>query len=173
LEIGLDGFVLLVELRQVGDDVLDDVGVGERVDFAFCLDVGWDTAQASKSVNTINVHRAASANTLSATPSECEGGVDLVLDSDQGIQHHRAGFVQIQGVALHAWLGGWLIGIPSVNVECLDLRVCIRSGFFNCRGLRRRHSTRRSSSSDSCHGPRPYLGLKGWTCCREQARGCA
>jgi len=44
LEIGLDGFVLLVELRQVGDDVLDDVGVGERVDFAFCLDVGWDTA---------------------------------------------------------------------------------------------------------------------------------
>ena len=44
LEVGLDGFILLVELGQVGDDVLDDVGVGQRVDFAFCLGVGWDTA---------------------------------------------------------------------------------------------------------------------------------
>jgi hypothetical protein len=44
LQVGLDGFVLLVELGQVGDDVLDDVGVGERVDFAFCLGVGGDTA---------------------------------------------------------------------------------------------------------------------------------
>jgi len=173
LKIWFDGFVLLVELRQVGDDVLDNVGVGERVDFALCLDVGWDAAQACKSVNTINVHRAASADTLSAAPSECEGGVDLIFDSDQGIQHHWAGFVQIQGVALHAWLGGWLIRVPSVDVECLDLRVCIRSGFFDCRGLRWSHSTRRSGASNSSHGPRPYLGLEGWTCCREEARGGA
>lgn len=28
LEVGLDGLVLLVELGKVGDEVLDDVGVG-------------------------------------------------------------------------------------------------------------------------------------------------
>jgi hypothetical protein len=36
LEVGLDGLVLLVEVRQVGDEVLDDIGVRQRVD----LDVG-------------------------------------------------------------------------------------------------------------------------------------
>ncbi len=32
LKVGLDGLVLLVEVRQVRDEVLDDVGVRERVD---------------------------------------------------------------------------------------------------------------------------------------------
>ena len=44
LEVGFDGFVLLVELREVGDEVFDDVGVGERVDARFVLGVGGDAA---------------------------------------------------------------------------------------------------------------------------------
>ena len=44
LQVGLDGFVLLVELGQVGDDVFYDVGVGEWVDLGFLLGVGWNTA---------------------------------------------------------------------------------------------------------------------------------
>ena len=32
LEVGFDGFVLLVELGQVRDEVFDHVGVRERVD---------------------------------------------------------------------------------------------------------------------------------------------
>lgn len=44
MEVGFDGFVLLVELGEVGDDVFDDVGVGEGVDFAFLLGVGWNAA---------------------------------------------------------------------------------------------------------------------------------
>lgn len=32
LEVGLDALVLLVEVRQVGDEILDDVGVRKRVD---------------------------------------------------------------------------------------------------------------------------------------------
>jgi len=65
LEVGLDGFVLFVELGEVGDDVFDDVGVGERVDLGFLLGVGWDAAQASQCVDTINVHRTASADSFS------------------------------------------------------------------------------------------------------------
>ena len=47
LEVGLDGLVLLVELREVRDDVFYDVGVGERVDLRFLLGVGWDAAYGS------------------------------------------------------------------------------------------------------------------------------
>lgn len=35
LEVGLDGFVLLVEVSEVGDEVFDDVGVGQGVDARF------------------------------------------------------------------------------------------------------------------------------------------
>jgi len=44
LEVGLDGFVLLVELGQVGHEVLDNVGVRERVDAGLLLGVNWDAA---------------------------------------------------------------------------------------------------------------------------------
>ena len=44
LEVGLDGFVLFVELRQVGNEVFDDVGVREGVDAGFLGGVCWDAA---------------------------------------------------------------------------------------------------------------------------------
>jgi len=130
LQVGLDGFVLLVELRQVGDDVFDDVGVGEGVDLGFLLGVGWDSAQTSKCVNAINIHRATPADPFSATPSECQGRVDLVLDSNQGIQHHWSRLVQIQCVTLHAGFGRWLIWVPAIDVECLDLGVGLVCGIL-------------------------------------------
>jgi len=127
--------------------------------------------QACKSIDTINVHGAASANTLSATPSECEGWVHLVLDSDQGIQHHRSGLLQIQGIALHPWLRGWLIWVPSVDVECLDLGIRVGSRIFDCVGLRWRHNSSRRSTCYSSHCS--HLRLESWSCRREQARGVA
>lgn len=48
LEIGLDGLVLLVELGQVGDEVLDDVGVGEGVDARLLCGLGGDAACLSR-----------------------------------------------------------------------------------------------------------------------------
>lgn len=43
LQVGFDGFVLLVELGEVRDEVFDDVGVGEGVDARFVLGVCGDT----------------------------------------------------------------------------------------------------------------------------------
>lgn len=131
----------------------------------------WALTQACKSVDTIDVHSAASADTLSATPSECEGGVDFVLDPDQGIQHHWAGLLQIKGIALHPWLGGWLIWVPSVDVECLDLGIWVRSRFLNSARLRRRYNSRRRRRRHRGHCP--HLRLEGWSCRREEARGVA
>lgn len=44
LEEGFDGFVLFVELGQVGDKIFDDVGVRKGVDAGFMLGICWDTA---------------------------------------------------------------------------------------------------------------------------------
>lgn len=44
LQIGLDGLVLFVELGEVGDEVFDDVGVGEGVDAGFLGCLGGDAA---------------------------------------------------------------------------------------------------------------------------------
>lgn len=40
LEVWLDGFVLLVKVGKIRDDILDDVGVRERIDLCllFCVD---------------------------------------------------------------------------------------------------------------------------------------
>lgn len=75
--------------------------------------------QAGQCVDTINVHRAASANALSAASSECKSWIRLVLDPDQCIQVHRTSLVKVECVALHLWLAGWLVWVPSVNVEGL------------------------------------------------------
>jgi hypothetical protein len=44
LQEGLDGLVLLVELGKIGDEILDDVGVGEGVDAGLGLCVGGNAA---------------------------------------------------------------------------------------------------------------------------------
>jgi len=44
LEVGFDGLVLFVELGEVWDEILDDVGVGERVDAGFFCRVGRNAA---------------------------------------------------------------------------------------------------------------------------------
>lgn len=44
LEIWLNGLVLLVEVGQIGNKVLDDVGVRQRVDARFGLGISGDTA---------------------------------------------------------------------------------------------------------------------------------
>lgn len=78
---------MLVEQGQVGNQVLDDVGVRQRVDARLLGGVGRDTAwkmlvlllpnldsaarvvkhtQASQSVDTVNVHGTATTDTLTA-----------------------------------------------------------------------------------------------------------
>lgn len=79
--------------------------------------------QASKSIDTVNVHGAGSANTLTARAAESESWVDLVLNANERIQHHRSGLVEIKGVCLHLWLLRWSVWVPSVDVEGLGLSI--------------------------------------------------
>lgn len=52
-----------------------------------------ERTQASQGVDTVNVHRTATTDTLSATSPESQGWVDFVLNSDERIEHHGTGLV--------------------------------------------------------------------------------
>mmetsp|Transcript_15215 Transcript_15215/g.41587 ORF Transcript_15215/g.41587 Transcript_15215/m.41587 type:complete len:308 (-) Transcript_15215:66-989(-) len=117
LEPRLDGLVLVVEVGEVGDEVLDDVGVGQRLD----LDgrsVRLDVEEAREAVLAVDVHGAGPADALAAGAAEGERGVDLVLDLDEGVQDHGAARLEVDGVLLQVRLGH-LVGVVAVDAELL------------------------------------------------------
>lgn len=91
--------------------------------------------QAGQSVDSVNVHGATAADTLTAASSEGQRGVDLVLYPDEGIEHHRTGLIQVQRVGLHMGLLRGRVGVPSVDVERLGSRVLRWVGFVHGRSL--------------------------------------
>lgn len=145
LQVRLDGLVLLVEVSQVRDQILNNVGVRQRVDLDIRGRLGGDSAQACQGVLAVDVHGTASANALSATPSEGQGRILLVLDLDQSIQDHGAGLVEVDGVGLQLGLLGRGIRVPSVDLEGLG------PGLLGL--AHRRHGAREDGAgSESCPG---------------------
>ena len=55
---------------------------------------------AGERVGAADVHGARAADALTARPSEGQGRIDVVLDLDEGVQHHGADRVQVQDVLL-------------------------------------------------------------------------
>lgn len=147
---------MLVELGEIGDDVFDDIGVWKRVDLGLFGGISWNAAylhislaslfsisccvdnekwmesgkhtQTSQRINSINIHGTASTDTLPTTPSKRERRVNLILDSDQRIQHHGSGLVEVQSVLLHARLVRGRVWVPTVDAECLDLGLRFSGG---------------------------------------------
>lgn len=115
--------------------------------------------QASQSVDTVNVHSTASANTLTAASSESQCRVDLILNTNQSIQHHRTGLVQVKGIALHTRLLGGSIGIPAVDMEGLGTRRGGRGRFLDRRGLRLGHELAAGGGSFADLGERVNGGI--------------
>jgi len=120
LEVGLDGFVLLVEESEIRNEVLHNVHVRKRVNLAILRAIAVDSAQAGECVLSVNVHGARSANALSAAPSEGQGRINLVLNLDQSVQNHWTGLVQVNCVGLQSRLFCRFIRIPAVDLELLQ-----------------------------------------------------
>lgn len=76
--------------------------------------------QAGQRVHAVNVHGTATTDTLSATPAEGQGWVQLVLNPHQCVENHRPGLVEIEGVGLHTRLLGGRVRVPSVDLEALQ-----------------------------------------------------
>merc|ERR1719370_1590209 len=64
---------------------------------------------------------AGAANALPTAPPEGKAGVHLVLDLDEGVQHHGAAVVEVHLVLLHPGLVSRLFRVPSVDGEGLLL----------------------------------------------------
>ena len=77
--------------------------------------------QAGESVDTVDVHGARTADTLTARSAESEGRVELVLYPDERVKHHGSGLVQIELVGLHLGLLAGVVRVPAVDLEGLDL----------------------------------------------------
>ena len=54
--------------------------------------------ETCQGVNAIDVHCTAATNTFATAAAEREGRVQLVLDPNQGIEHHRARSFHVERV---------------------------------------------------------------------------
>ena len=52
-----------------------------------------ERTQTSKGIDPVNIHSAATTNSLPATPPERQGGINFVLNPDQRVQHHGSSLV--------------------------------------------------------------------------------
>jgi hypothetical protein len=76
LKVWLDGLVLLVELSHVGNQILNDVCVWERIDAGDLVSFG-DTAETGEGVASLNVHGAGTADTLTARSAESQSWITM------------------------------------------------------------------------------------------------
>jgi len=91
--------------------------------------------QASQGVNTVDVHGARTTDTLTARAAESQSRIDFVLNTDESVQHHGAGLLQVELVALHGGLLARGIRIPTVDLEGLHGRVLRGDGVDILGGL--------------------------------------
>ena len=78
------------------------------------LAIDVDLANTGKSVGTLNVHGAGSADTLAAGATEGERRIDVILDPDQRVENHRPAIagVDIIGVDMRVLS---VVRIPAIN----------------------------------------------------------
>ena len=124
LQPGFNGTVLFVKVTHVGDQILNDVHVGEWVYFGGLGEfLPVNVGQAREGVGPVNVHGATSTNSLPTTASKGQGGVLFIFDLDESIQDHGTAGVQIHWVRTQVRLLGnrtHVFGIPTINFEVFD-----------------------------------------------------
>mmetsp|Transcript_111121 Transcript_111121/g.270035 ORF Transcript_111121/g.270035 Transcript_111121/m.270035 type:complete len:367 (-) Transcript_111121:38-1138(-) len=155
LQPGFDGLVLVIEVREVGHQVLDDVRMGQRL-YLDGLVARLNVQQACEAVLAVDVHGTRAADALAARAAEGQGGVHLVLDLDEGVQDHGSARLEVDGVLLQIGLGH-LVRVVAVDAELLR-RSHLRSG--RCKGPGTWHmggEPRPEGARSSCQHCRYFL----------------
>jgi len=119
LQEGLDGLVLRVEVRHVNDQILQHEHEHQGRDHGLVVVLGHG-GEAGQVVAAVNVHGAGAADALAARAAEGEGGVDLVLDLDEGVEDHGTALVHVNVVSHVLGLILWVVGVRSVDIEALE-----------------------------------------------------
>eukprot|EP00451_Oxyrrhis_marina_P049425 CAMPEP_0204468360 /NCGR_PEP_ID=MMETSP0471-20130131/10450_1 /ASSEMBLY_ACC=CAM_ASM_000602 /TAXON_ID=2969 /ORGANISM="Oxyrrhis marina" /LENGTH=586 /DNA_ID=CAMNT_0051470169 /DNA_START=118 /DNA_END=1878 /DNA_ORIENTATION=- len=117
LQPRLNGLVVVVEVGKVRDQILDDIGMGQGLDLDG-FGRRFNVQQACKPILAVDVHGTRTTDALTATSSESQSGIHLVLDLDQPVQHHGAASRKIDVVLLQTRLPSNL-GVISVDLERL------------------------------------------------------
>merc|ERR1740123_2167830 len=99
LQPRLNGLVLVVEICEVWNQVLHNIGVWQRLDFNG-LRTRLNVKKTSKAIFAIDIHGTRSANSFTARTPESECRINLIFDLDESIQDHGAALLQIYGVLL-------------------------------------------------------------------------
>lgn len=95
----------------------------QRIDPALLARLSRDAAQTSQRIDAVDVHSTTTANPLSAGPAKRQRRIQLILDADQRVQHHRPRLVQVELKLLHLGLGGRFIWVPAIDAEGLHASV--------------------------------------------------
>src|SRR6185437_8959326 len=115
----LDEAVLRKDMREIGNQVLDDPHVRQRIDGRRRRQVG-DEPRASQPVRAIDVHRAGTADALAARAAKGERRVHLVLDPEQSVQDHRSAVVEVDLEGIEARV------VLQIRIEAIDFE-----GFYS------------------------------------------
>lgn len=95
--------------------------VRQRVDLDILGGIARDALEAGEGVLAVDVHGAGAANAFAARPPQGQSRVDLVLNLDEGVQHHRTAGAKIDLVFLHVRLLARLVRVPAVDGEGLHV----------------------------------------------------
>ena len=106
-----------VELRHVRHQILDDRHVRQRIDGDITLDLV-DPLDAGERVRAVDIHGARAADPFAARAAECHGGIDLVFDLDERVEHHGPAGVEVHLIGVGARILV-VVGIPAIDLEAL------------------------------------------------------
>jgi hypothetical protein len=104
---------------ETQDMNLSERTMRQRVDFGILGAIPVDSAETSQGVLAVDVHGAASTDTLPAGSSESECRVHFILNLDQCVQNHRPCLVEVDLVGLQGGLLLRLVWVPAVDFELL------------------------------------------------------
>src|SRR6516165_3450198 len=122
LQPRLDRGILRVEIGEVGNQVLYYGLMRQRIDLDRAVFDVVHRLGAGERVLTVDVHRAGAANAFAAGAAEGEGRIDVVLDPDQAIEHHRAAVVDVDVIGVGARI------LPVVRIPAIDLELARLGG---------------------------------------------
>jgi hypothetical protein len=86
--------MLGVELGQVRHEILDHRHVRQRIDLDGAVDLVGPLG-AGERVGAVDIHRAGPANAFAAGAAQRQRRVDLVLDVQKTVEHHRPAIVHV------------------------------------------------------------------------------
>jgi len=115
----IDRLVLSIKVAHINHKVLEDEHEHEWWHGRLLGVVLWDATETSQVMPSIDVHGTGATDTFTATSSEWESRIDLILDLDECVKEHGAALAHINvvGHILGPVIG--VVGIASINVKPL------------------------------------------------------